>query len=120
MVAGGDAGRPEERKVADDDRRVEPRTVLVGRGSAATPEKIEEIRRRALEMEKLDRKKPAREFAAVIADLAEETQDEDLSEKEKRQRALPKRGPRPGLLHPAQRDAYGREDDGEDPVIIKG
>ncbi|MEE8408103.1 MAG: hypothetical protein V3T05_00730 [Myxococcota bacterium] len=104
-----------------DDRRVEPRTSLVGRGIGTTPERIHEIQRRALEIEKLDRAKPTREFSAVMADVAAGMPDEDeLTEKEKKQRALPKKGPRPGLVHPSQRDVYGREDGEEDPVVLKG
>ena len=113
--------------MADDgDRRVEPSVGLVGRGIGATPERINELQRRALEAEKLDRPKPAREFSAVMADVAADAPDpdeEELSLKEKKQRALPKKGPRPGLVHPSQRDVYGREregDEDEDPVILKG
>jgi hypothetical protein len=46
--------------------------------------------------------------------------EEELSEKEKRRRALPKRGPRPALVHPAQREVYGREEEEEETVILKG
>jgi len=102
----------------DDDRRVEPRGVLVGRGLGVTPEKIAQMQQRAAEIEKLSRPKPAKAFAAVLAEQPEE--EIELSEKEKRRRALPKRGPRPGLRHPVQRDQFGRGVDGDDEIIIKG
>lgn len=111
--------------MADDDRRVEPRTVLVGRGSGTTPERIDEIRRRAREVEKLGRNKPFRRFSTVIDGLAGNRQKgkegkEEPSEKEEKLGTQPKTGPRPGLLHPAQRDIYGREQGAKEPVIIKG
>lgn len=108
----------------DDDRRVELRIGLVGRGLGTTPERINELQRRALEAQKLDPVKPTREFSEVMADAATDGPDEEkLSEKEQKTRALPKKGPRPGLVHPAQRSVYGREreeDEEEDPVILKG
>ena len=52
----------------DSDRRVEPRTALVGSGSGTTPERIAEIRDRAEALEKIGRREPTRSFAKVMAD----------------------------------------------------
>jgi hypothetical protein len=105
--------------MADDDRRVEPKQVLVGTGIGTTPERIADIRARTAELEKLSRPKPTQEFGAVLAAKSAGRPKAEPSAKEKRKQALPKKGPRPGIAHPSQREAYGRDDD-DDPVIIKG
>jgi hypothetical protein len=107
--------------MADDDRRIEAKGTLVGRGSGTTPERIAEIQRRAEQVEKLGRPPPTRSFGDIMeAKGAAPEGEEELSEKEKRRRALPKRGPRPALVHPAQREVYGREEEEEETVILKG
>jgi hypothetical protein len=107
--------------MADDDRRVEAKETLVGRGCGTTPERIAEIERRAAEVEKLGRPEPVKSFAEVMGEKGAEAEgEEELSEKETRLRALPKKGPRPALVHPSQREVCGREDEEEDPVILKG
>ncbi|MBI3180321.1 MAG: hypothetical protein HYZ27_11710 [Deltaproteobacteria bacterium] len=103
----------------DDDYRVEPRERLVGRGIGTTPERIDELRQQADAAARTTRKKPERSFAQVI-DGAGQAAATPVTPKEKRRRALPKKGPRPSLAHPSQRDAYGREDESEEPVVVKG
>ncbi len=107
-MAEGDAGR------------VEPRTVLVGMGNSATPERIAELERRAQEVERRTRKKPLRSFSQVLAQHGKGAVEAPLSPKDEKYNALPKRGPRPSLLHPAQRDAFGREEEALEPVVLKG
>ncbi len=103
----------------EDDRRVEAKPTLVGRGSGTTPERIAEIQQRAAELERLGRRAPERSFAEVMGQTSLES-DEEPSEKEKKRRALPKKGPRPALVHPSQREVMGRGDEDDDPVILKG
>ncbi|MBI5510075.1 MAG: hypothetical protein HY903_15060 [Deltaproteobacteria bacterium] len=105
--------------MADDDRRVEARLDLGGRGLSATPERIGELERQAAQIEKQTRAKPAKTFDKVMAERGG-APPPVVSAKEKKRRALPKQGPRLGLRHPAQRAAYGRDDDSQDPVVIKG
>jgi hypothetical protein len=100
--------------MVDEDRRVEARETLMGRGNATTPERIAEIQRRSEELAKLGRAKPSRAFSQVMAATASD--EEDSTGKEKKLRKLPKSGPRPALVHPSQREVYGTEDD----VILKG
>lgn len=104
------------------DDRVEPKTSLIGRGNGATPEHITELERRSREVEQTSRPQPQRSFAKVLAQRGnqEKTDNEPVSAKQKRWQALPKKGPRPSLLHPAQRDAYGRSESETEPVVIKG
>ena len=100
-----------------DDRRVEPRTVLIGRGVATDPQRLAELEARAKEMGKLNRPKPARSFSQVLAmggHSSVEDKKKDSHEK------LPRRGPRPALVHPAQRKLYGRQPDDEERVVLKG
>ncbi len=102
-----------------DDRRVEPRTVLVGMGMVVTPERISELEERQQELEKLSRPKPAESFDKVMARRQGATAKPARAPKEQRRDALPRQGPRPALVHPAQRDAYGRDDEDTD-VVLKG
>lgn len=104
----------------DDDRRVEPKGMLVGRGMGTTPERIDELRRRADEIAKSDRPKPAVPFARVLALRAKGAKEPEPSAKEKRRRALPKKGPKPALVHPSQRETFGRSADDDDDIVIKG
>lgn len=108
--------------MAEDERRVEPRCLLVGSGAGTTPERIAEIEHRALKLERIGRAKPSRSFAEVLgkrkADSSEQ-QQEELSLKEVRRRALPRKGPRPSLVHPAHREVFGRNDEKRDPVVLK-
>ncbi len=93
--------------------RVEPRVVLVGRGIGATPENIDQLQKRSRQLEKLTRKKPKTKFGDLLA------QDEEASEEEEVTEQAPK-GPRPGLVHPSQRQVYGREGSKDESVILKG
>ena len=104
----------------NDDRRVEARLDLNGRGLSATPERIAELQHQARELDKLHSTPPARTFEMVMAEKGGRAAPPTLSAKEKKRSALPKKGPKPSLRHPAQRQAYGREEDSDEPVILKG
>jgi len=104
----------------DDDRRVEAKGMLVGRGMGTTPERIDELRRRADEIAKTNRPPPAVPFDRVLALRAKDAKEPDPSAKEKRRRALPKKGPKPALRHPSQRETFGRAGQDQDDVVIKG
>ena len=114
--------------------RVEPKQMLVGRGMGTTPERLEEIQRRAKELERLRPAKPSRAFASLMTpqpktespivkvrgpgpNLVPEV-NSGTSPKETRQKKLPKKGPRPSLLHPGQQQGFGRE--AADDVVLKG
>lgn len=106
--------------MADDDRRIEGRVGLVGRGSATTPERIAGLEQRARELEKLSRPKPAKSFAEVVGAGVAAPRVEPKRAKPRRERKLMDKAPRPGLSHPAQREVYGRGEDADEPIIIKG
>ncbi len=91
---------------------------MVGRGNATTPERIAELQQRAAEVERQSRPPPSRPFAQVLATGQPAVRPE--SKKERRRKALPRRGPRPALVHPVQREVFGREDDVDEPVVLKG
>lgn len=104
--------------MADDDRRVETRLALLGRGSGTTPERIAELEARARESEKLHRAKPTKSFAAMVNTQAK-PEAEKKPARAKKEREL-KSTPRPGLAHPSQRETFGREDAKDDTVVLKG
>jgi len=107
--------------MADDDRRVVPKPMVVAGGMTATPEGIAELERRRIQNERIARPPPAKSFAAVLGKGRSEAREEpEPSEKEKKLAALPKNGPRPALAHPSQRDTFGRADDSDDTVVLKG
>jgi hypothetical protein len=107
--------------VADDDRRVEAKATLVGRGNASTPERIAELQRQAAEIERSrPAKPPSKPFAEVMAATAAERPAAAEPAKEKKRKSLPKKGPKPGLVHPAQREVCGREEEHDDEVVLKG
>jgi hypothetical protein len=105
-----------------DSGRVEPRPVLVGMGigSTSTPERIAEIEQRAKQVEKLTRPKPTEEFSQVLARRGSGRAAPQPTVKEEKLQALPKRGPRPSLVHPAQREVFGRDVDEDETVVLKG
>ncbi len=103
-----------------DEGRVEPKTVLVGMGMGVTPERLGEIEQRRKELEKLSRPKPTRRFGDVMARRGGRGEPPAASAKEQKRRALPKKGPRPSLVHPAQRDALGRDGSEDESVVLKG
>lgn len=96
--------------------------MVVRSGNNATAEGIRELEDRRIQAERLARLKPTIPFSDILAKKASERDEEpELSEKEKRFAALPKKGPAPGLVHPAQRAAYGRDDDEvQETVVLKG
>lgn len=93
--------------------------MVVAGGMTATPEGIAELERRRIAAERAARPRPQKSFAALLAQREHQAEPE-LTEKEKKLQALPKKGPRPGLAHPAQRDVFGRTEDSDDPVVLKG
>jgi hypothetical protein len=101
--------------MADDDWRVEARLNLLGRGSGTTPERIKELEARAKELDKLN-KKPSTAFGALIKAEPAPTNAKPPARKMKERKLTAT--PKPGLVHPKQRDTFGRED--EDDVILKG
>lgn len=98
------------------DDRVETRVTLVGRGIGATPESIDELRKRARQLEKLTRKKPTKHFGDLLGE-AEEPGD---SEPDLEPSSQSSPTPRPGLVHPSQRQAYGRDENSRETVVLKG
>ncbi len=77
-----------------DDRRVEPKTVLVGTGMGVTPERLEEIERRRKELEKLSRPPPSESFDRVMARRRADAAAAP-SHGEQKRRALPRKASRP-------------------------
>ena len=106
--------------MADESPRVEPRTALVGRGLGASPERIEELREEAERIDKLHRPAPARPFDEVLASVRDEDTTPATEQDADGVEELPPKGPRPALLHPAQRERYGREGRDEEVVVLKG
>ena len=104
----------------NDGNRVESRLPTMGRGFGATPERIADIQQRAAELEKLNKPKPTESFQKVFSRRAGAKSAQEPTEKEKRFKSLPKRGPVPGLVHPSLRDVYGRDGEADDNVVIKG
>lgn len=104
--------------MADDDWRVEARLNLLGRGSGTTPERIAELEARAKELDKLNKTKPATAFGSLIKATPEPASNKPppRPKKERKLTATPK----PGLVHPRQRETFGREDESGDDVILKG
>jgi hypothetical protein len=72
-------------------------------------------------MERMHRPKPSQPFSQVMAKKAADAPPPEPTKKQQKLEALPKKGPRPQLAHPAQRDAFGREETkAGEAVIIKG
>lgn len=95
--------------------------MVVAGGMTATPEGIAELERKRVQMEKATRPPPSRAFATLLRKPdPNESEEEQLSEKEKKRRALPKKGPKPALTHPALREVFGRDEDSDEEVVIKG
>ncbi len=111
-------GRATTYGMADDDRRVEARLGLIGRGAGTTPERIAELEARARELDKLNKAKPTKSFAAMVNTQAK-PEEEKKPARKKTEREL-KSTPRPGLAHPGQRQTFGREDAKDDTVVLKG
>lgn len=112
-------GRGTNHGMADDDRRVEARLGLIGRGAGTTPERIAELEARARELDKLNKAKPTKSFAAMVNTQAKPEDDKKKPARKKTEREL-KSTPRPGLAHPGQRQTFGREDAKDDTVVLKG
>jgi hypothetical protein len=109
--------------MSDGDRRVSMKPLTVAGGMTATPEGIADLERRRAEIERTNRPPPTQPFSAHMKKKRAEQKAVDpvVSEKEKKRQALPKKGPRPGMVHPAQRDVYGRDDEeNEEAIVLKG
>ncbi len=104
--------------MAEHSGRIESHLGLVGRGLGATPEKIAELETRAKEAERLSRPDPKSKFSDVLSKGRPASADAELADAEIDER--PKKGPRPGLLHPAQREAFGLDAGKKSKVVIKG
>lgn len=104
--------------MADDDRRVEARVGLLGRGSGTTPERIAELEARAREADKANRAKPTKSFGSLMNTQATPAPEKKPA-RAKKEREL-KSTPRPGLAHPGQRETFGRQDAKDDTVVLKG
>ena len=100
--------------MGSEDRRVEAKTLLIGMGLGTTPERIEELKRRIKESEKLTPKTPSQPFSSV---LSKQTAAKPQSRKEQQTQRLPKKGPRPKMVHPSQRELLERD---HDPIVLKG
>ncbi len=107
--------------MANDSGRVDPPALFVGRSLPPSPQSIEELTRQAQRVERMLPGKPTKPFASVLGDGAAKVQEAaPVDAKETKRRALPKKGPRPSLVHPAQREAYGRDGDTDEAVVLKG
>lgn len=94
------------------EKRVELRFAPVSRGVDHPPTPIDQLEKRARAMAELRRNAPSKCFAEFLAEVEDERQDHVLNGSGKPLARL-------GLLHPAHRTLYGREDlDNE--VILKG
>jgi hypothetical protein len=103
--------------MADDDRRVETRLGLIGRGSGTTPERVAELQARQREVDKVNKAKPTKSFGALVNTQATPEADKKPA-RAKKERTLTK--PKHGLAHPSQRETFGREDAKDDTVVLKG
>lgn len=100
------------------DDRVEPRVSRTGRGLGAMPEDIERIGKRRRAFLRASAPKPTRDFSSLL-----EVRDEDHSSSDGRpaeDQVQTDPVPRPGMVHPAQRYVFGRENGRGDPVVLKG
>jgi hypothetical protein len=105
--------------MADDDRRVEARLGLVGRGAGTTPERIAELEARARELGRLSKAKPTKSFGALVNVQPPVSPEKKKPARQRKERTL-SATPRPGLAHPGQRETFGREDVKDDTVVLKG
>jgi hypothetical protein len=107
--------------MSDSDRRVVGKPMVVQGGMTATPEGIAELERQRARVERAAQPEPTTPFSAHLKKGRDAKSAEAvLSEKEKKKQALPKKGPKPGMVHPAQRDVYGRDEESEDAIVLKG
>ena len=95
--------------------------MIVTGGMIATPEGIAALQARLREIERSQRPEPTESFSKVLKRKKKDDQNsEEQAEGEADTQAeLPAKGPKPALVHPSQRDVYGREKDDE-PVVLKG
>ena len=104
--------------MADDERRIEARPLSIDRGKHSTPEGIRELQMRRERQERFALR-PTKAFSAILDQkkgAVSETEADHGSKEDDR----PLKGPRPGLQHPSQRSTYGRSEEDETAIIIKG
>lgn len=120
-IATADRNRYHSPMADNDDYRVEPRQSVVGGGGMnATPERIAELAQRQAKMERMARTPPKTPFSDVLAKGKAAPEEKPLSEKEKKLQALPKKGPRPAMSHPALKKRFGRSEESKEDVVLKG
>ena len=94
-----------------------------GNGRTDRSGTIADLQQRRVQADKLGRKSTGKVFAAVLGKGRRRTLNEaDLasaSDEAEEEAPLP-RAPRPALSHPAQRGTFGRDDDQDSRVILKG
>lgn len=86
-----------------------------------TPERIRELDEQAKRWAKLGGPPPSKTFAQVMGRWRNAPDAEGLDEPDEASRKrekLPRQGPRPAMVHPSQRDVFGRGDD--EPLVLKG
>jgi hypothetical protein len=108
--------------MAEDDRRVDGPRLLIGRSLGPSPEDIDNLQRRARDLEKSQKAPPKEAFAKVLrrGHSGQDTEKKEENENEMEAEAIPKKGPRPSLLHPSQRSSFGRSPDSDEPIVLKG
>ena len=95
--------------MADDDRRVEARLGLVGRGAGTTPERIAELEARARELGRLNKAKPTKSFGALVNTQAKPESEQKKPDRRRKERTLTAT-PRPGLPRIARCHSCSRWD----------
>ena len=110
--------------MGEDDRRVDGPRLLIGRSLGPSPEDIDNLQRRAREIEKTQKAPPKEAFAKILKRGQSQQDSENKEEKDKDNTSeaeeKPKKGPRPALLHPSQRSSFGRSQDSDEPIVLKG
>jgi len=99
-------------------RRIEPNRLNIGCGISSGADQIRTLQARIKESEKLNRPEPKTRFGSLIN--KKDVEEPELTDKEKKLAALPKRGPSPGLSHPSLRKVFGRVEGADDSVVLKG
>lgn len=108
--------------MAGNRDRIEVSVTLTGSGASATPERIASLQRQQIEQSRPDKATAAAAFASVMRGKGGGSGKvpAKLSAKEEKQQALPKKGPKPGMVHPGLRDAFGRDEYDDGDVVVKG
>ena len=102
-----------------DERRVEARLVMIGRGMGTSPERIRDLEQQQREIEKQNPPTPEEAFSKVLS-RGHPSHARIPTKKELATQALPQKGPRPALSHPAQRKTFGRDPSPTESIVLKG